>query len=115
MPMDRSLYPPEWERVSYLVRVMRAGNQCECTGECHQFQPFGHKRRCEERNYADGRFQNGKIILTTAHVCACNPLCATLTHLLAMCQSCHLRFDRYVHPRIRRMILGQEAPKSCCG
>jgi hypothetical protein len=36
-------------------------------------------------------------MLTVAHLCACAPLCAEPSHLLAMCQRCHLRTDIVLH------------------
>lgn len=105
MPMDRSKYPADWELVSAFVRKIRAQDRCECMGECYLDKPFGHKTRCLEINGTTGRYMQGRVILTTAHLCDCNPLCSIPAHLKAMCQSCHLRFDRYHHGRTRAKTL----------
>jgi len=34
MPCDYSKYPREWRAVSQYIRFERAGNRCECTGQC---------------------------------------------------------------------------------
>ena len=108
MPMDRSLYPKNWEAVSLWVRIDRALHRCECTGQCGRHKPILSKsfphgerllqvRRCTEINKQRAKHANGRIILTAAHTCNCQPLCADVNHLLAMCQGCHLRFDMARH------------------
>ncbi len=62
-------------------------------------------RRCLEVNKQKARFSAGRIILTTAHLCDCYPLCGNDAHLKAMCQRCHLRTDRYRHARSRLATL----------
>jgi hypothetical protein len=123
MPMQRAAYPQNWELVSAFVRHVRARGQCECTGECYghvrdgsilpnYLTTWGHKERCVELNHQPGRFMRGRVILTTAHLCTCYPLCSTTDHLKAMCQGCHLRFDRYHHARNRRLHRYQAASVS---
>lgn len=99
--MNPADYPANWKEISAWVRFVRAKGQCECCGECYHGQTFGHHFRCQERAYKPGLHMRGKVILTVAHLCACRPLCGDPGHLRAMCQSCHLRFDRYVHHKIR--------------
>ena len=41
MPMDRSRYPDDWEDVRAAV-LERAGDRCECAGECGR----AHPERC---------------------------------------------------------------------
>ena len=116
MPMNRSLYPPDWEAISLFVRVDRAHHQCECTGECGLHLPTGfasshtpksmiQPRRCREINKQRAQFFNGRVILTAAHTCNCYPICGNVEHILAMCQRCHLRFDIFRHrdSRLRTM------------
>ena len=59
-------------------------------------------RRCVELNGKPALFAKGKIVLTTAHLCECDPLCGNLDHLKHMCQRCHLRVDVALHTRHRR-------------
>lgn len=89
MPIDYKKYPKNWKQIRERI-LKRAGNQCECKGECGL-----HKdRRCEEKNGEYAKWANGKVVLTIAH----------LDHdeqnhnvkderLKAMCQRCHLRYD----------------------
>ena len=104
MPVrDQSRYPQNWKAVSLAIRE-RAGQQCECVGECglHPGQ------RCEERNGTFAKWAKGKIVLTVAHLnaeggpCRCEPLCDIAEHLKAMCQRCHLRYDQELHQRNSR-------------
>lgn len=112
MPMNRALYPPDWEAISLHIRAGRALHRCECTGECglHQPTPLGTlltgaqrptPRRCSEINRQPARWFKGRVILTVAHLCNCYPLCGKEEHLKAMCQRCHLRFDRFRHAQNR--------------
>jgi len=102
MPFDRRKYPANWEDVSQEIRFVRAGGRCECEGECGLHRTNPGPRRCVEINGEDSRYQRGKVVLTVAHlnapggICQCEPRCADPSHLKAMCQRCHLRYD---HPR----------------
>lgn len=103
MPMDRAKYPADWEEFSRKIRFERAGSQCECAGECglHDGRDlfFPEAKRCEERHGYQGKWQDGTIILTVAHLnrkdgpCQCEPRCAKPEHVKAMCSRCHLRYD----------------------
>jgi hypothetical protein len=48
-------------------------------------------------------------VLTTAHLCKCEPPCGILEHLKHMCQRCHLRVDVKLHQRHRRERKDREA------
>lgn len=84
-------YPADWKQVSARIKE-RAAGQCECVGECglHLGQ------RCVERHGEPARFANGTIVLTTAHLDHQPENCAD-DNLKAMCQRCHLRYDRDYH------------------
>ncbi len=102
MPFDRRKYPADWEEFSRYIRFVRADGRCECTGECGLHRTNPGPRRCTERHGEKAIWARGKVILTVAHLnhaggaCQCEPRCAILTHVKAMCQTCHLRLD---HPR----------------
>jgi hypothetical protein len=95
-------YAPNWKEVSLHIRRVRAGNRCECSGECglHPGQ------RCEEVDGEPAKWAQGKVMLTVAHLdhtegpCRCEAetgvRCADPSHVKAMCQRCHLRLD---HPK----------------
>lgn len=94
-------YPKDWAEVSLFVRA-RAGGRCECDGECG----VGHApRRCIERNGHQAVYAKGKVVLTVAHLWKgpCRPChekhekCGLPSHLKAMCQRCHLRYDLEHH------------------
>jgi hypothetical protein len=90
-------YPHNWKAISHQVRFLRAEGQCECTGECGLHCTHPGPRRCVERHGAVAQFARGRVVLTTAHLCTCAPLCAELAHLKALCQRCHLRLDLPLH------------------
>ena len=87
------LYPPNWREFSRHIRQDRAKGGCECTGECGLHLTTPGPRRCIEKHGTKAMFSAGRIILTTAHLCGCNPLCAEPKHVKAMCQRCHNRVD----------------------
>ena len=99
MPADMSLYPPNWESFSAYIRFGRAAGRCECEGECGLHKTTPGPRRCSERHGHAAKWARGKIILTVAHLCTCDPLCAFDDHVKAMCQRCHLRVDSDLHVR----------------
>ena len=96
MPMDRRLYPADWEAISWRIRFERAGGQCECMGECGLHRTHPGPQRCTERHGEPGQWTRGTIVLTTAHLCH-DPSCRDEMHLRAMCQRCHLCYDGALH------------------
>jgi len=80
MPIDYHLYPSDWKIRSKFVRFYRAKNFCEC---------------CGAENYKPHPITMTKVVLTTAHIYKKEPLYAPLLNLMALCQRCHLRFDRH--------------------
>src|SRR3990167_4069474 len=97
---DKSLYPANWKSFSHSIRVDRAEYRCECIGECglHPETNDG-PRRCTERHMQPAVYARGKVVLTTAHLCVCDPICAIPEHVKAMCNRCHLRIDVDLHQR----------------
>lgn len=80
MPVDYSIYPPNWKTEIRPRILERAGNRCEF---------------CGAENYQSHPVTGSRVILTVAH----------LDHdpenwevaderLAALCQKCHLGYDR---------------------
>jgi hypothetical protein len=86
---NRARYPRNWPAISRHIRHVRAGDRCECAGECG----LHHDRRCEERNGKPALWANGKVVLTVAHLDH-RPENVEHENLKAMCQRCHNRYDR---------------------
>jgi len=101
--MDLTKYPPNWKAFSYPIRFARAQGRCECTGECGMHSPNPSPRRCTERHGQPAQWAKGKVTLTVAHLCDCDPPCATPSHVKAMCQRCHLRTDLQLHIAHRQL------------
>ena len=107
-------HPPDWPEISDYVRVMRAEGRCECTGECglHRGQ------RCCERDGEDAQWASGKVVLTVAHRNHYPPDCS-LSNLMALCNTCHLRYDQVLHAthafntRRERKAMGDLFDASC--
>jgi hypothetical protein len=97
MPSDYNEYPPNWSAIRQAV-LTRAGNRCECTGQCGRLHVEG---RCVQVYHAPSVYgtRGAPVILTTAHLCTCQPLCGDLAHLLSLCQACHLLLDLPLHVR----------------
>lgn len=96
MPWDRSRYPANWPDIRHECLV-RSQLQCECTGECGLHRTHPCPRRCVERQHRPALWAKGRIVLTTAHLCRCEPPCGDVRHLKMMCQRCHLRTDHELH------------------
>lgn len=94
---ERARYPSDWNAISLSIRE-RAGQQCECMGECGLHRTTPGPRRCIERNGTPGVHTRGRIVLTVAHLNHtpedCDP-----ANLKAMCQRCHLRYDAAHHAK----------------
>lgn len=90
-PELRARYPDDWKEIRSRI-VGRAGNRCECEGECG----LHHGRRCCERNGERAYFAKGRIVLTVAHLDHTPENCDP-SNLRAMCQRCHLRYDADHH------------------
>lgn len=118
--MDRSRYPADWEAISQAIRT-RAGNCCEWCGAPNGavgfrgvhgyfhivFTPEGKQVNTEP--VAVSRLT--RIVLTVAHLGAPLPgdppwrgnphdkADCRLVNLAALCQRCHLGYDRDDHAR----------------
>jgi len=101
MPTPPNYYPNGWLTFSNKIRFLRAHRRCECTGQCGLHQSPLKNRRCTEIHGEAATFARGKIVLTTAHLCTCAPICMIESHVIAACQRCHLRIDRYKHAAAR--------------
>ena len=88
MPMKRENYPENWEFISERIRKERAGDRCECTGRCGL-----HKDRCDAYNGKPHPVTKSKVVLTVAHLDQ-NTFKNVPENLAAMCQRCHLVYDR---------------------
>jgi len=96
MPMDKTKYPKNWSEISKRIRFERAGNCCEWCGV------WNH-------TFREGTW----IVLTVAHLGVDKPdgtpgdkadtMDCRENNLAALCQRCHLNFDRADHIRNRRI------------
>ena len=96
MPINYKLYPKDWHEISRRLRFERAGNCCEW---------------CGAENYKPHPVTGSIVILTVAHLGIAKadgtPGSKDDLHdvreenLAALCQRCHLNFDRDDHLRRR--------------
>ena len=95
MPMIRSLYPDDWERIALSVKE-KAGWKCQqCGKQCRRpGEPFDTHRRT----------------LTVAHMNHI-PQDVRPENLKALCAVCHLKYDARHHAETRRnKTKGSEEP-----
>ena len=85
MPMQRELYPDDWEEIALAVKE-DAGWRCECCGkQCRRpGEPFDTHRRT----------------LTVSHQDH-DPANCERSNLKALCAPCHLRYDAAHHAETR--------------
>ena len=100
-PENQHRYPPDWKAISLAIRSDRAGWRCECAGECGR--PHDHLHtdgRCRNHHRQPAHGTGSMVILTVAHLNHipedCDP-----ANLKAMCQGCHLHYDRHHHAATR--------------
>ena len=97
---NKNRYPRNWPAISRHIRFVRAASQCECVGECGLHGTNPGPRRCEERHGTAAKWATGTIVLTVAHLNH-QPEDCREENLKAMCQRCHLRYDRDHHAETR--------------
>lgn len=104
-PENRHRYGKDWPEFSRHIRFDRAGGQCECYGECGR-RTHDHEGRCPNRHNSPAYGTGSNVILTVAHLCH-TPECRE--HVKAMCQGCHLHYDREHHAKTRAATARAEA------
>lgn len=92
MPMNPKLYPRNWRKISARIRFGRAKNRCEW---------------CGAENWAPHPVTGSKVVLTVAHLGTPWPdgrpgdkhdkRDVRAENLAALCQRCHLNYDRREH------------------
>lgn len=92
-PENKHRYGDDWREFSDYIRFERAGGRCECEGECGRGT---HEGRCPNRHGEPAYGTGSKVILTVAHLTH-EPECRDDDKVKAMCQGCHLHYDRDHH------------------
>lgn len=108
-PENRARYPKDWREISARIRA-RAGDRCECEGECGLHRTNPGPRRCNERHGTPATWARGKVGLTVAHLNHLPEDCRP-ENLKAMCQRCHLRYDRDHHAASARKTRAAKRPQ----
>ena len=103
-PENRHRYPKDWKVISQRIRFDRAQGRCECAGECGRNT---HEDRCPNVHGGAAYGTGSRVILTTAHLNHTPEDCGD-DNLRAMCQGCHLHYDREHHAETRRATLEAE-------
>lgn len=116
MPISRERaaeYPPNWKEFSLSIRRDRAGERCECEGECghdHKtetyidvgprpdFEPFyiTNDVRCGAVQNVPHPVTDSIVVLTVAHLDH-DHTHADPDRCKAMCQRCHFAYDQDLH------------------
>jgi hypothetical protein len=94
---EKARYPEDWREISYRIRFQRAEGQCECLGECGRGT---HEGRCPNSHGMPAYGTGSKVVLTTAHLDHTPENCDD-DNLKAMCQGCHLHYDKDHHAETR--------------
>jgi hypothetical protein len=95
-PENAGRYPADWSLVSRRIKE-RAGWRCECDGECGRGT---HEGRCPNRHGGRAYGTGSQVVLTVAHLDHAPENCDE-ANLRAMCQGCHLHYDRAHHAETR--------------
>jgi hypothetical protein len=97
-PENKARYPRDWAQISLRIRFERAQGRCECLGECGRGT---HEGRCPNRAGGLAYGTGSRVILTVAHLNHTPEDCAD-DNLKAMCQGCHLHYDKEHHAQTAR-------------
>ena len=90
-PENRHRYGADWPEFSRHIRFERAEGRCECEGECGRGT---HEGRCPNKHGEQAYGTGSKVVLTVAHLTH-EP--EDREHVKAMCQGCHLHYDKAHH------------------
>jgi len=105
MPFDRSRYPQDWESISDRIIYERAGNICEWCGVANGSLGYRNddgsfvyvfQGQIKPGDILENRKKIIRIVLTCAHLDH-NPQNCDAANLAALCQRCHLNYDRDQH------------------
>lgn len=100
-PENRDRYPANWQdiRRAILERATRGDivPWCECQGECGRGT---HGGCCPNFQGGDAYGTGSRVVLTIAHLDH-TPENNDPSNLRAMCQGCHLHYDREHHAQTR--------------
>lgn len=100
-PENRNRYPDDWPEITRRIKVDRAQGRCECAGECGRPDwHLEHDGRCGNRHGQPALGTGSRVVLTTAHLNHTPEDCSD-GNLKAMCQGCHLHYDRDHHAQTR--------------
>lgn len=91
-PENKHRYPKDWREISLAIKS-RAEWRCECNGECGRGT---HDGRCPNVHGGAAYGTGSKVVLTTAHLDHTPENCGP-ENLKAMCQGCHLHYDKEHH------------------
>jgi hypothetical protein len=102
-PENRDRYPADWPaiRARILARATEADRvlpRCECRGECGRRTHA--PGRCPNVQHLPAYGTGSTVVLTVAHLNH-EPEDCRDENLRAMCQGCHLHYDREHHARTR--------------
>lgn len=108
-PENRGRYPADWRQISQRIRFERAGSRCECRGECGRppYHLDATDGRCVNRHGQPAIWTGSAVVLTVAHLDHVPENCGD-ANLKAMCQGCHLHYDREHHAATRARTLAQQ-------
>jgi hypothetical protein len=95
-PENKNRYPKDWKKISHRIRFVRAQGRCECEGECGR----GHYGRCPNLHGEPAYGTGSIVVLTVAHLEHQPEKCED-GDLKAMCQGCHLHYDKEHHAQSR--------------
>lgn len=95
-PENRHRYGKDWPAFARSIKE-RAGWRCECEGECGRGT---HKGRCPNRHGEPAYSRHALVVLTVAHLDH-TPETRDPAKVRAMCQGCHLHYDKDHHAETR--------------
>lgn len=109
MPMDRSLYPSDWEDIATRIKNAADWKCQDCRRQCKR--PDQDWAEFISMGCLSGEMEIklGQFVLTVAHLNHIPSDCSD-ENLRALCTVCHLRHDnrfRALRRRLKRERLGQ--------
>jgi hypothetical protein len=106
MPMQRNLYPDDWDAIAFQIKS-EAGWKCEyCQRPCRlpdeSLPDLISRIRAEHPTWAHDLDKANRFVLTTAHLNH-EPKDCRRENLKALCAPCHCRYDLKAMGQKRRL------------
>lgn len=97
-PKNKGKYPENWAEISLYIRTVKSAGYCEFCGVPNHVTI----NKWTRKRVPEASPDSFKVVLTAAHMDH-NPENCDIDNLKALCQRCHLNYDKNEHLQSRKL------------